>query len=194
MTRNFHWFGAFAKLKRGVTLKQATAQMDAIGARIAQDYPDSNKGWGVTDRAVRGHGGGHAVASIAVRAAVRRRNGSADRLREPGQPDAGARHRPRARSGDPRLGRRRPMEAGAAVPDGERAAIDLRRRPRAGVGSCLEGRPGTGDAAVFPAARSRSLRSTHGYCCSRWRWRSSPGSFSDWRRRCKRRGRTWPAA
>jgi len=47
MTRNFHWFGAFAKLKRGVTLKQATAQMDAIGARIAQDYPDSNKGWGV---------------------------------------------------------------------------------------------------------------------------------------------------
>jgi putative ABC transport system permease protein len=48
MTRNFHWFGAFAKLKRGVTLKQASAQMDAIGARIAQDYPDSNKGWGVT--------------------------------------------------------------------------------------------------------------------------------------------------
>ncbi len=48
MTRNFHWFGALAKLKRGVTLKQAAAQMDAIGARIAQDYPDSNKGWGVT--------------------------------------------------------------------------------------------------------------------------------------------------
>jgi putative ABC transport system permease protein len=48
MTRNFHWFGALAKLKRGVTLKQASAQMDAIGARIAQDYPDSNKGWGVT--------------------------------------------------------------------------------------------------------------------------------------------------
>src|SRR5205807_1673987 len=48
MTRNFHWFGAFAKLKRGVTLKQAGAQMDAIGARIARDFPDSNKGWGVT--------------------------------------------------------------------------------------------------------------------------------------------------
>jgi putative ABC transport system permease protein len=48
MTRNFHWFGAFALLKRGVGLKQATAQMDTIGARIAQDYPDSNKGWGVT--------------------------------------------------------------------------------------------------------------------------------------------------
>jgi predicted permease len=48
MTRNFHWFGSFAKLKPGVTLKQATAQMDSIGARIAADYPDSNKGWGVT--------------------------------------------------------------------------------------------------------------------------------------------------
>src|SRR5262249_35930816 len=47
MTRNFHWFGALAKLKPGVTLKQAITQMDAIGARIAQDYPDSNKGWGV---------------------------------------------------------------------------------------------------------------------------------------------------
>lgn len=47
MTRNFHWFGAFAKLKRGVTLDQARAQMDTIGARIAHDYPDSNKGWGV---------------------------------------------------------------------------------------------------------------------------------------------------
>lgn len=46
-TRNFHWFGAMARLKRGVTLEQARAEMDAIGARIAQDYPDSNKGWGV---------------------------------------------------------------------------------------------------------------------------------------------------
>lgn len=47
MTRNFHWFGSFAKLKPGVTLEKARAQMDSIGARIAHDYPDSNKGWGV---------------------------------------------------------------------------------------------------------------------------------------------------
>jgi predicted permease len=47
MTRNFHWFGAVAKLKPGVTMKQATSQMDAIGERIAKDFPDSNKGWGV---------------------------------------------------------------------------------------------------------------------------------------------------
>jgi putative ABC transport system permease protein len=48
MTRNYHWFFAIARLKPGVTLKQARAQMDAIGARIATVYPESNKGWGVT--------------------------------------------------------------------------------------------------------------------------------------------------
>lgn len=47
MTRNFHWFGAMALLKPGVTLEKAQAEMNAIGARIAQDFPDSNKGWGV---------------------------------------------------------------------------------------------------------------------------------------------------
>ena len=47
MTRNFHWFGAVARLKSGVTLEQARAQMDTIGKRIATDFPDSNKDWGV---------------------------------------------------------------------------------------------------------------------------------------------------
>ncbi len=47
MTRNFHWFGAFAKLKPGVTLEEARAQMDVVGQRIAEAYPDSNKDWSV---------------------------------------------------------------------------------------------------------------------------------------------------
>lgn len=47
MTRNFHWFGAMALLKPGVSLDQARAEMNTIGARIAHDYPDSNKGWGI---------------------------------------------------------------------------------------------------------------------------------------------------
>jgi len=48
MTRNYHWLSAIARLEPGVTLKQARDQMDAIGARIASSYPDSNKSWGVT--------------------------------------------------------------------------------------------------------------------------------------------------
>jgi len=91
MTRDFHWFGAWARLKHGVTLKQARTQMDALAIRIAHDYPKSNKGWGigldtfseVTVNPFSGHpflslwGGG---------------DGAADRVREPCQPDAGARH------------------------------------------------------------------------------------------------------
>ena len=47
LTRNFHWFGALARLKPGVTLEQARANLDTIGKRIAKDFPDSNKDWGV---------------------------------------------------------------------------------------------------------------------------------------------------
>ena len=48
MTRDYHWMISFARLKPGVTLEKAQAAMDAIGARIAEAYPESNKGWGVT--------------------------------------------------------------------------------------------------------------------------------------------------
>ncbi|HMF93592.1 MAG TPA: ABC transporter permease [Vicinamibacterales bacterium] len=47
MTRDFHWLVSFARLKAGVSLQQAQANMTAIGARIERDFPDSNKGWGV---------------------------------------------------------------------------------------------------------------------------------------------------
>ncbi len=47
MTRDFHWFGAWARLKEGVNLKQARTQMDALAIRIAHDFPKSNKGWGI---------------------------------------------------------------------------------------------------------------------------------------------------
>jgi putative ABC transport system permease protein len=46
-TRDFRWLGASAKLKPGVTLEQAQAEMDLIAQRIANAHPDSNKGWGV---------------------------------------------------------------------------------------------------------------------------------------------------
>ena len=48
MTRDFHWFGALGKTKGGVTLEQARAEMELIGKRISDEYPDSNKGWSVS--------------------------------------------------------------------------------------------------------------------------------------------------
>ncbi len=48
MTRNYHWLSAMARLEPGVTLKQARAQMETVGAGIAALYPESNKGWNVT--------------------------------------------------------------------------------------------------------------------------------------------------
>jgi putative ABC transport system permease protein len=48
MTRDFHWMMSWARLKPGISLETARQQMKAIGARIAEQYPKSNKGWSVT--------------------------------------------------------------------------------------------------------------------------------------------------
>lgn len=47
MTRDFRWLGASARLKPGVTLERARAEMDVIGKRLAGAYPASNEGRGV---------------------------------------------------------------------------------------------------------------------------------------------------
>jgi len=43
---NFHWLVAMARLKPGVTMAQAQADMDSVTAHITQQYPQSNRGWG----------------------------------------------------------------------------------------------------------------------------------------------------
>ncbi|MGH9407261.1 MAG: ADOP family duplicated permease, partial [Terriglobia bacterium] len=48
MTRDYHWMISVARLRPGVRLQQAREQMKSIAARIAHDYPESNKGWSVT--------------------------------------------------------------------------------------------------------------------------------------------------
>jgi predicted permease len=44
--RDNHNFGVVARLKPGVTLKQAQADLEIISNRLAQQYPKDNKGWG----------------------------------------------------------------------------------------------------------------------------------------------------
>jgi putative ABC transport system permease protein len=44
--RGEHHSGVVGRLKGGVDLKQAQAEMDAISARLADEYPEDDKGWG----------------------------------------------------------------------------------------------------------------------------------------------------
>jgi putative ABC transport system permease protein len=43
---DFHWILVMGRLKSGVTMQQAQADMDAVTNHIAQANPRSNKGWG----------------------------------------------------------------------------------------------------------------------------------------------------
>ncbi|MFZ0394555.1 MAG: ABC transporter permease [Terracidiphilus sp.] len=46
INHDFHWLTVDARLKPGVTIKQAQQNMDAVTAHIAQMYPKSDQGWG----------------------------------------------------------------------------------------------------------------------------------------------------
>jgi len=45
---DFRWLVILGRMKLGVTLAQANADMDTVARHIAEDYPKSNKGWGVS--------------------------------------------------------------------------------------------------------------------------------------------------
>jgi predicted permease len=45
--RGAHYIGAIARLRDGVTLTQARSDMDSLAALLAEQYPDTNKNWGV---------------------------------------------------------------------------------------------------------------------------------------------------
>ncbi|MGA8594640.1 MAG: ABC transporter permease, partial [Bryobacteraceae bacterium] len=46
LSRDARWLDVMGRLKPGVTIKQAQGDMDAVAARLAGDYPNSDKGWG----------------------------------------------------------------------------------------------------------------------------------------------------
>ena len=46
--RDNHNYGVIARLKPGISLEQAKAELDTISNRLAQQYPKDDKGWGAT--------------------------------------------------------------------------------------------------------------------------------------------------
>jgi putative ABC transport system permease protein len=46
INHDFHWLLVIARMKPGITIAQANADMDAVTRHIAEVYPKSNKGWG----------------------------------------------------------------------------------------------------------------------------------------------------
>ena len=51
--RNLHWMNVVGRLKSGVGLQQAQAEMDGIAKRLATDYPVANGGTGIHLRPLR---------------------------------------------------------------------------------------------------------------------------------------------
>src|SRR5262249_50398325 len=45
--RKSHYLHVVARLKQGVSASEANVEMKAIALRLAQDYPQTNRGWGV---------------------------------------------------------------------------------------------------------------------------------------------------
>jgi putative ABC transport system permease protein len=45
--RGAHYINVAGRLKPGVTVAQARAELDLLATQLAQQYPDSNKGWGI---------------------------------------------------------------------------------------------------------------------------------------------------
>jgi putative ABC transport system permease protein len=48
LNHDFHWLLVMGRVKPGVSLAQAQADMEVVAGRIAQDNPQSNKGWGAS--------------------------------------------------------------------------------------------------------------------------------------------------
>jgi len=47
INHNFHWLDVMGRMKPGVSLAAAQADMEVVGRRISRDYPESTKSWSV---------------------------------------------------------------------------------------------------------------------------------------------------
>jgi putative ABC transport system permease protein len=64
--RNFYYLQAVARLKDGVTVEQARAEINAISRQLALEYPKSNQNWGASVILLRDEVVGNARTAILV--------------------------------------------------------------------------------------------------------------------------------
>ena len=92
LNHDFHWLLAMGRLKPGVTIKQAQANMDAVTANIAKAIPEEQQGMGRVCRAAEERLPAQGTNPDPVDAARRGRLCAADCLRQCRQPAARQRH------------------------------------------------------------------------------------------------------
>ena len=148
INHDFHYLLVLGRLKRGVTLAQANADMDSVTKHIAEANPSVEQGLERERRAAAEQLPEQGDDPRALAAAGSGRLRAADRVRQRGQPAARARHRAPTGDRGASLARR---GAGTGVPpvaDREpRACVHRRRdrrRARVGVVAGHRGR----DAAI----------------------------------------------
>ena len=137
-----------------------------IASRLEQQYPATNKGWGVVV-ALAARSRGRQRPADAADAPRRRRTGAARRLRESREHAPRARDRPRARNGHPHRHRRRPRPHRAAAADRKPGA----RRASAAASACSS-RTGPRRRSSRPIPRFCRARPTSAWTATCWRSRS----------------------
>ena len=157
--RDNHNDSVIARLKRGVTLEQAEAEMKEISAQARARLPERERRLGRDGHPAAG-ADRRRCADVADHAARRRRAGAADRVRQRRQPAVRARARPAQGAGDPHRARRRTR---ARLPAADRrgaGAVGRRRRRRVAAGARHASRPARRCSPTRCRAptRSRSTR------------------------------------
>ena len=108
----------FARLKPGVTLDQAQANIRTLGTLAAQSFPDTENGWGANcvtlqEYGIRDFNAGAAFVYSSLRSRIR----SLDCLRQHRRPSSRSRHQPWQGNGRPHCHRRRQDARRAPVDD-----------------------------------------------------------------------------
>ena len=159
-------YQAFGRLKDGVTLEQAQANVDGIGRGLAESFPTDNRGRSFALRSLTEAAFPPAFKQQLVLVGQPRhgrgRPGAAHRLRQRRQPAAGAREHAPAGDRGAAVDWRQPAAADPAVPHREPAAGRRWRRRRADrrllVARHPVGLPSTVPAAGRPRPELRSTR------------------------------------